>query len=433
MDQNLVQYIKDIIAFRLITEFREEEAEFPFFSFEDHDSTFARFVMEEELALPEVIVLLIALLPHIAPGYLHSILSEYHPDGSDFPEFGGCKGNNYRGIIPTGETALYIIGGTDIEKRVLVARIFEEDHVFHRKSIMSLGAVGPGEPKLSGKLLVDQEFIDLFLYGYITKPKLSLEFPAEHIQTELQWKDLILSSETKDRINDILVWLKYNDAVLDRLQMRAKLKPGYRVMFYGPSGVGKTLTATLLGKQTGRDVYRIDLSRIISKFVGESAKNLGNLFDKARNKNWILFFDEGDSIFGKRTGIRDAHDKYANQEVSYLLQRIETHPGLVILASNFRSNIDKAFTRRFNSIVEFENPGLDERYKLWTNNMPDKLKSRRINLKEIAKQYDLTGANIVNVVQHASLVSLQKRHTEMAPETLHEAIKREYIKEGRML
>ncbi len=111
---------------------------------------------------------------------------------------------------------------------------------------------------------------------------------------------------------------------------------------------------------------------VVSKYIGETEKNLSKLFDKAANKDWILFFDEADSIFGKRTNVRDAHDKYANQEVSYLLQRIESHEGLVILASNFKGNIDTSFTRRFNSIIEFENPGIEERIKLWENYIPPK-------------------------------------------------------------
>ena len=129
--------------------------------------------------------------------------------------------------------------------------------------------------------------------------------------------------------------------------MRKRVKPGYRALFHGPPGTGKTLTATLLGKHTGRPVFRIDLSRVVSKYIGETEKNLSRLFDKAEHKDWILFFDEADALFGKRTEIRDAHDKYANQEVAYLLQRIESYAGLVILATNQRGNIDEAFLRRF--------------------------------------------------------------------------------------
>jgi SpoVK/Ycf46/Vps4 family AAA+-type ATPase len=173
---------------------------------------------------------------------------------------------------------------------------------------------------------------------------------------------------------------------------------------------------------------------VVSKYIGETEKNLSKLFDKAANKDWILFFDEADSIFGKRTNVRDAHDKYANQEVSYLLQRIESHAGLVILASNMKSNIDTSFTRRFNSIIEFENPGIDERMLLWENYIPPTVKlDDNISLKEIARKYEITGANIVNVIQYAGLKTIEKKVKTIAFDDLLKGIQKEYAKEGKMI
>ena len=129
---------------------------------------------------------------------------------------------------------------------------------------------------------------------------------------------------------------------------------------------------------------------MVSKYIGETEKNLSRLFDKAKNKDWILFFDEADALFGKRTGVKDSNDKYANQEVSYLLQRIESHDGLVVLASNYKKNIDAAFTRRFNSIIEFSNPTAQERVRLWKNNIPAKATlDEKINIEEIAERFEL--------------------------------------------
>lgn len=216
--------------------------------------------------------------------------------------------------------------------------------------------------------------------------------------------------------------------------MKGIIKPGYRVMFYGPPGTGKTLTASLLGKYTDKDVYRIDLSMVVSKYIGETEKNLSSLFDKAINKDWILFFDEADSIFGKRTNVRDAHDKYANQEVSYLLQRIEAHPGLVILASNFKNNIDTAFTRRFQSIIEFEIPTRVERLRLWQNNLPKNIPLEEdMSLDTLARKYSITGANIVNIIQYACLRTLANQDTRIREEYLIEGIRKEYMKEGKTL
>jgi SpoVK/Ycf46/Vps4 family AAA+-type ATPase len=131
---------------------------------------------------------------------------------------------------------------------------------------------------------------------------------------------------------------------------------GYRALFHGPPGTGKTLTAALVGKEFDIPVYRIDLSMVVSKYIGETEKNLELLFDRAEKKGWILFFDEADALFGKRTDVKDAHDRFTNQEVSYLLQRIEDYNGLVILATNMKSNIDEAFIRRLHLVIHFPLP-----------------------------------------------------------------------------
>ena len=270
--------------------------------------------------------------------------------------------------------------------------------------------------------------------GVNTKPASHIKFPAQQISTELKWSDLILEEKTMSNIKDLERWIEHNDELMNDWDMHKKLKPGYRALFYGPPGTGKTLTATLLGKYTQRDVFRVDLSMIVSKYIGETEKNLSSLFDKAANKEWILFFDEADALFGKRTNVRDAHDKYANQEVSYLLQRIESHPGLVILASNIKSNIDEPFTRRFQSITYFPMPNAKERKLLWANSFPEKMKlSSKIDVDDVANQYELAGGSIMNVVQHACLLALEKDKKTIEPEFLYSAIRREFEKEGKLV
>jgi SpoVK/Ycf46/Vps4 family AAA+-type ATPase len=169
----------------------------------------------------------------------------------------------------------------------------------------------------------------------------------------------------------------------------------------------------------------------VSTDLGETETNLSNLFDKAAHKDWILFFDEADAIFGKRTNVRDAHDKYANQEVSYLLQRIESHPGLVILATNFKENIDDAFMRRFQSVCYFQIPSPKERLLLWQRNFPSKLKIHsEISLKEIAERYELSGSNIVNIIQSSSLHVLSLETETLTSDILLKGIRKEVTKEG---
>jgi SpoVK/Ycf46/Vps4 family AAA+-type ATPase len=211
------------------------------------------------------------------------------------------------------------------------------------------------------------------------------------------------------------------------------LKPGYRSLFFGPPGTGKTLTAMLLGKSTGLDVYRIDLSMIVSKFIGETEKNLANVFDQAMNHKWILFFDEADSLFGKRTSTSSSHDRYANQEVSYLLQRIEDYPGVIILATNLKSNIDEAFARRFQNMIHFPMPGTEERLRLWKSLFSKNCKlDDGVDLFKTATDHVLSGGAIINVVRFCSLMAIERNSTTILADDIEKGIKREFKKEGKV-
>lgn len=430
-----LQFLRKVINARLEAELKGNKITVQGFSLNGStNSELIRFIQKNGLSGEEIIILLLALVPHLDPGFFQSVIAPFLPNGGDFPEFGGAKGKNHRGILPTGETVLFVLAGNDLDKRIALHRYFEEDHLFAKKNVLSIEPPEHHEPRMSGRLLMDEEYVQLFTTGKISKPKLSTDFPAERITTEMNWDDLVLREKTLSEIKEIETWLRYNDELLYGWKMKGKIKPGYRVLFHGPSGTGKTLTASLLGKYTNRDVYRIDLSMVVSKYIGETEKNLSRLFDKAENKEWILFFDEADALFGKRTSVNDAHDKYANQEVSYLLQRVESHAGLIILASNMKSNLDSSFTRRFNSIVEFDHPDATERLQLWKNYFPaTSEKKTRIDLEEIARKYHLTGANIVNVIQFAGLQTLEKKSATISADDLLKGIRKEYEKEGKMM
>jgi hypothetical protein len=397
-------------------------------------SPFADFMRRYQFNTAESVILLLAIAPHLQPDFFNQIIHKYLPDGGDLPEFGGARGNNHRGILPTGETAQFIIAGNNLKRRLEVQQLFSGEHLFLKKHILWLDQVQHGEPLMSGKLMLDPEVVELLTQGSISKPRFSIGFPAENVSTELEWDDLVLHPKTMAEIKEIEHWITHNQTLLHDWGMKRRIKPGYRALFYGPSGTGKTLTATLLGKYTGKDVYRVDLSRVVSKYIGETEKNLSTLFDKAENKEWILFFDEADALFGKRTDIRDAHDKYANQEVAYLLQRIEVYNGLVILATNQRGNIDDAFVRRFQAIIHFPMPGLQEREEIWRKAFPVQIEiDQAINWHQVAGRYELTGAGIINVAHYCALEVLESKVFFLSRAQLEKAITREYIKEGRVV
>jgi AAA+ superfamily predicted ATPase len=395
---------------------------------------YAIFVRDEDLLPEERLLLILALAPHIRPAYLDDLLSKHVKQSGDFPQIGGGRGKHFRGFIPTGETFLFIIAGAHDKQRIETKQWLHPEARLFSKRILHLEAVSSGEPSASGKITVDTEFLEWFLFGKKSIPKISPDFPAQHLQTKLTWDDLVLNPMTQEQIREIEMWVKHHKTLLNDWEMSRRLSPGYKALFHGPPGTGKTFTATLLGKYTNREVFRVDLSLVISKYIGETEKNLATLFDKAEHKDWILFFDEADALFSKRTNVRDAHDKYANQEVSYLLQRLELFPGLVILASNFKNNIDDAFARRFQSVIYFPMPKSRERLELWKKAFPARVAlSDKLSLDQLAEKYELTGANIMNIVQYACLKTLERGEKTIQPVDVEMGISKEFAKEGKMI
>ncbi len=404
--------------------------------------TFADKLLQQDITkhLPQLstaeewIIIMLALVPHVQPSFFESIITEYLPNGGDFPEFGGVKGTNHRGLLPTGETAQFIIAGTDMKRRLAVQALFDESHFFYQNDIIWLESVKEGEPLMSGRIILAPEWINFLLTGKEVKPKFSPDFPAKLVQTKMTWDDLVLHAYTAEQIEDIKRWFRFHDVLEKDTNLSRKINTGYRVLFHGPPGTGKTLTAGLMGKEFEKDVYRVDLSQIVSKYIGETEKNLSKIFDRAEHKDWILFFDEADALFGKRTNVQNSHDKYANQEVSFLLQRVEDFSGLLILASNFKSNMDDAFLRRFHSIVHFPMPNSQERLTLWKQSLPTSLKlSNRLNLSQLADAHEISGASILNIVQYASLKALSREDQILQQEDLLNGIKRELRKEEKLM
>lgn len=400
---------------------------------ENAENPYVQFALEYELSPQERFILMLAFAPHIQPGLLEQLFADYLKQDGMYPEIGGIRGEKSRNFMPTGQTALFLLAGSHLDKRLQNESLFSGESRLFKEQILFLEEMKGGEPKLSGKLLIHPEYVELFKTGKTSRPMMSSQFPAEYIQTSLDWEDLVLPKSTMKQVGELHRWIRHQETLMNQWKMKGKLKPGYRTLFYGPPGTGKTLTATLLGKATGKDVFRIDLSMVVSKYIGETEQNLARLFNRAENKNWILFFDEADALFGKRTDVRDAHDKYANQEVSYLLQRIETFNGLTILASNYKDNIDDAFTRRFQSLIYFPMPKAVERLQLWKKAFPSQVDTSQIDFNRLANQFELTGANIMNIVQFVCLQILDLETTILPPDLLRKAIFREYGKEGKLV
>jgi len=397
-------------------------------------SNYASFICRHEVPPPIRLLILLALIPHVRPQLLDVLWTRNEATQRGFTEFGGAHGQSHGGFIPTGETAAFLLAGDDLSARFEAMRLFEADRFLARHSVLQLGAVGSGEPQLSGVLTISREYLHRFTTGLDRKPTYSSDFPARLITTEREWKDLVLPESTLGQLEEIKHWVLHGDALLRDWGMSHKLSPGFTSLFHGAPGTGKTLSACLLGKHCGCEVYKVDLGMIVSKYIGETEKNLARVFEAAEHKRWILFFDEADALFGKRTRVEESRDRFANQEISFLLQRIEDFDGVVILASNFKSNIDDAFLRRFQSIVHFPVPKQAERKRLWTDAFSSKAELEElIELGRIAERYEMTGGMIMNVVRYASIMALSRGGNRVLLEDVEEGVRRELLKEGRVL
>lgn len=401
---------------------------------DDDTSIYARIVKHYKMSFQERIILIISLLPHIRPDMLDVFFTKNKTYDRVYTEFGGLKGRFHSGFLPTAETAAFIIAGRNLHLRIQLIDLFKPEHFFYKQNILKLGLHKGGEPLLSSGLEISDEYLTFLTSGKPYKPDFSTSFPAKRLGTRLDWSDLVLDPVVLSEISELSAWIEHQDTIMDDWGLSKQLKRGYRALFYGPPGTGKTLTACLLGKSMGLDVYRIDLSQVVSKYIGETEKNMANIFDQAENKNWVLFFDEADALFGKRTATSDSKDRHANQEVAYLLQRVEDFSGVVILATNLKANMDIAFTRRFQSIIYFPAPNFEQRHKLWSNAFSGKVKvSDDVDFEALAHEFEVTGGSIINILRYCSLTALRRGDGIVNIDDIREGVKKEFKKEGRTL
>jgi hypothetical protein len=231
---------------------------------------------------------------------------------------------------------------------------------------------------------------------------------AVKVEPHYGWPDLVLPAAKIEQLEEICNQVRNHHLVYETWGFGHKLGhgTGLSVLFAGPPGTGKTMAAEVVAGAVGLRLFKIDLSAVVSKYIGETEKNLARIFQEAQSSNAILFFDEADALFGKRTEVSDAHDRYANIETSYLLQRLDEHEGLVLLASNLRANLDEAFTRRIRYVVEFPFPDAEHRARIWASHLPAELPvSDDIDFGALAEEFAVAGGSIKNIVLNAAFLA----------------------------
>lgn len=341
---------------------------------------------------------------------------------------GGLKKEQIQNVAPTFRTVLYVMAGEKTVKHAMHYAELSQSRLFKEMVIV---ADDKGKEILDNQALkINEEYYRWLMNGQKMKIGVSSDFPAVLLETQFSFDDLVLKKSVTDQLKFLMAFVKSQDELYANESFASKVKKGYVAMLYGPPGTGKTMTVSVMGKELDIDVYCIDLSRVVSKYIGETEKNLEKIFQRLEHKRCILFFDEADALFGKRTEVKDSKDRYANQEVAYLLQKIERFPGLVILTSNYNQNLDSAFRRRILSSIFMPPPSEGERLILWNRGLPDNFKFVPEGLPEaLAKEHLLTGANIANVIKLGCIHAAKDKTNELTKKILDPIIKLELHKE----
>jgi len=283
--------------------------------------------------------------------------------------------------------------------------------------------------KAKGAPMETKEIDDAILFGNTGR----LSEIADKINVFYTWDDLVLGDVPKQMLKDVCNRIKYRHVVEARWGFGAKSAygTGISILLYGPPGTGKTMSAQVIAGELGLPIYRINLAQIISKYIGETAKNLDTVFSEAKSSNVILFFDEADALFAKRTDIKNSNDRHANSESSYLLQKIEEYTGISILATNLASNFDEAFRRRINYMVNIHMPSPAQRLELWRNSIPERaLLSPDVDLRLLADNLEFSGSIIKSAALQAAYFAASE-NTQISMSHITRAVRRELQKLGK--
>lgn len=431
--QEEFDWLEQIIRVRIETYFKTNTEEQSIYDIKPpiigDDSTYEGFLLHYEFGFTERVIISMITASILKPEVFDLLHTQNEVTGTTYVEFGGKIED--RRFIPTFRTAAFILNESKNALPVILYPLFEQAHPFTYFTLLDFSNT-TFRTRIETTMRFSPEAEYLIFTGKAYQPEFNSEFPAKLLTTKLNREDLVLSKSIENDIDEILMWFKLEKKIEKNKHLNKWLKPGYRVLFYGPSGTGKTLTASILGKSVNQPVYRVDLSMVVSKYIGETEKNLAKVFDRAENNRWILFFDEADALFGKRSKANTSNDRHANQEIAYLLQRIEDFPGMIVLASNLEKNIDEAFSRRFQLQVHFKSPNKKERLKLWEQIFSKEFSLDEEFIRQSSENYELTGGSLINVLRTAILHSQENSKSEISKEAVIYAIQKELEKEGKV-
>jgi hypothetical protein len=361
------------------------------------------------------------------PGYAGARIAITGPDGS----IQSHSGSILQWTIPVPQReerkALWetYLGDPELANRLA------SDHVHSTGRIMQLAQLSMREAKINHRDVPNHE--DVMQASWTTEDG-NFGSLVQAITSRIPDEALVLPKNTSQELNHLLQRCKNRECLDDELgiTIKARYQMGVRALFIGPSGTGKTLVASWVATKLGLPLYRVDIASVVSKYIGETEKNLATLLAKAEQTEIVLLFDEADSLFGKRTDIKDANDRHANSQTNYLLQRIESYKGIVLLTSNSRGRFDSAFMRRLDKVIEFALPAPEERRALWQSHLGDKHQLSMKQLNQLALGSELAGGHIRNAVLDAA-VQAKSNNRQICFNDIVIGLESEYRKQGRQI
>lgn len=419
IDRRIKSHFNGDIPFRI--------AELPPPDLAESDSPWAAFLVENEVGPALRIIFALALVPHLRPQLLDVLWLRHEVTQRGFTEFGGAAAPSGGAFLPTGQTAAFLLAGDDLAARFEVMRLIDEEALLGRGGVVRFTGIEDGGSWLFCPLAIDPDWLRRFTTGGGGEVIFAGDLPVRRLATELEWKDLILPAPVLADVEDIARWV---DRDANAPERRGR---GYTALFHGPPGSGKRLAAALLGRRAGVPVLRVDLSQVLSKYVGETEKNIARLFERAARRRAFLFFEDGEGLFGRIGANPDENTAApAPLDAGLLLAHLDQFEGLAILSTWSRDRADTALLRRLDAVIHFAPPRADERLRLWQAAVPanSRLEST-IDLRRIAERHELGGAAIHRIVRQSLLRAIERGEETILGADLEDGIRKEYVKEGR--
>ncbi|ANQ50153.1 ATP-binding protein [Flammeovirga sp. MY04] len=398
----------------------------------DPESNFGKLSLRYNLSYEEELLIIIAYAWEYKPLIFEPFIKAFK-DLKFKSIFGGYLEKERQFFIPSVQTVIKLLFHDEVERNDFYLKVIDPTYHLVKNGVIEwVDYIDTTKSIFNKGIRLSLSFQEYILGGGEPRLDHETDFPARLIDTKASFEDVVLNKKTKEDIEPFEKLLSIRPKLTEYPDLSSKINTNQIVVFTGSPGTGKSFTATTIGKKYGMPTYRLDISKVVSKYIGEFEKAMEKVFNRLDDHNCILFIDEADAIFSKRTeNVSDVKEKYANQEMSYLLQRIETFNGVVVLASNvqdIRSHVDKAMLRRISYIIEFPFPLEEERKVLWENAFPSQYTISSELISDLARNYQLSGANIKSVSTQVLIELLADNVTDISFEKIEPALKREFFK-----